>query len=113
MDIEYKNKINALLPFYGKLLAKKQQAYLRYYYEDDFSIIEIAEEEHVSRQAVSDNLKKGCEALLHYESVLSLYHDSLKRQSLEENLLAYVASHYEEDHHLKALLDQMVNQEIN
>ncbi|MCK8638719.1 DNA-binding protein [Fructobacillus fructosus] len=113
MDIEYKNEINALLSFYGELLAKKQLAYLRYYYEDDFSIIEIAEEEHVSRQAVSDNLKKGCEVLEHYEAVLSLYHDSLKRQALEEDLLAYVGNHYEKDSHLKALLDQMVNQEIN
>lgn len=113
MDIEHKNRINALLAFYGDLLAKKQQAYLRYYYEDDFSIIEIAEEEAVSRQVVSDNLKKGCEALEHYEQVLALYQESLERQSLEENLLAYVTKHYQNDEHLKDLIDQMVNQEIN
>ncbi|MBS9337710.1 YlxM family DNA-binding protein [Fructobacillus parabroussonetiae] len=113
MDIEHKNRINALFAFYGELLAKKQQAYLRYYYEDDFSIIEIAEEEQVSRQAVSDNLKKGCEALEHYEKVLALYTESMHRQSLEENLLTYVTAHYQDDHHLKELIDQMVNQEIN
>ncbi|MBS9334864.1 DNA-binding protein [Fructobacillus sp. M1-13] len=113
MDIEQKNRINALLAFYGELLAKKQQAYLRYYYEDDFSIIEIAEEEQVSRQAVSDNLKKGCEVLEHYEAVLSLYEDSLKREALEEEILSYVMQQYQGDEHLKELIDQMVNQEIN
>ncbi|MFC4760698.1 YlxM family DNA-binding protein [Fructobacillus durionis] len=113
MDIEQKNKVNGLLAFYGDLLAKKQRAYLQYYCEDDFSIIEIAEEEQVSRQAVSDNLKKGCEALDHYEEVLALYHDSLQRQQLEENLLAYVGEHYGQDEKLKELISQMVNQEIN
>lgn len=113
MDIEKKNQVCALLAFYGDLLAKKQQAYLRYYYEDDFSIIEIAEEESVSRQAVSDNLKKGVDVLTHYEDVLSLYKESLARQEQEQDLLDYVEKNYGQDQHLKDIIDRMVNEEIN
>lgn len=113
MDIEKKNRVCALLAFYGELLAKKQQTYLRYYYEDDFSIIEIAEEETVSRQAVSDNLKKGVDVLEHYEEVLSLYEDSLARQEEEQKLLDYVEANYAQDQHLKEMIDRMVNEEIN
>ncbi|GAP02304.1 hypothetical protein FPFC_011840 [Fructobacillus pseudoficulneus] len=113
MDLDKKNQVNALLPFYEPLLTEKQQSYLRAYFEDDFSIIEIAEAEVVSRQAVSDNLKRGVEALEHYESLLFLYRDSLKRQQQEQDLLDYVSQHYQDDQHLRAILDQLVNEEIN
>ncbi|GAP00576.1 YlxM family DNA-binding protein [Fructobacillus ficulneus] len=113
MDLAKKNQVNALLPFYGPLLTDKQQSYLRSYFEDDFSIIEIAESEVVSRQAVSDNLKRGVEALNHYEDLLGLYRDSLSRQQQEQDLLAYVEKNYHSDQHLKQILDDLVNQEIN
>ncbi|CAK1225875.1 MULTISPECIES: YlxM family DNA-binding protein [Fructobacillus] len=113
MDLDKKNQVNALLPFYGPLLTVKQQNYLRAYFEDDYSIIEIAEAEVVSRQAVSDNLKRGVDSLEHYEAVLGLYKDSVHRQAQEQDLLDYVAEHYQNDQHLKQILDQLVNQEIN
>ena len=50
--------MNALFEFYSTLLTEKQMNYMELYYADDFSLGEIAEEYHVSRQAVYDNIKR-------------------------------------------------------
>ena len=71
MNLAKKTHINELFGFYEKLLTDKQQAYLRYYFEDDYSIVEIAEAETVSRQAVSDNINRAIEQLEKYENILS------------------------------------------
>lgn len=43
---------------YSDLLTEKQQTYLEYYYQEDYSLSEIAQILDVSRNAVFDNLKK-------------------------------------------------------
>ena len=56
MEIEKNYRINSLFEFYQPLLTKKQNDYLELYYGDDYSLGEIAENFHVSRQAVYDNI---------------------------------------------------------
>ena len=64
---------NALLKdIYGSLLTKKQQEVLELFYDQDFSLGEIAEELCVSRQAVFDTLGRGEKLLEHYEVALGL-----------------------------------------
>lgn len=64
--------ITQLFDFYGDLLSKQQQLVLDLHLNSDLSLAEIAEELHVSRQAVHDAIKAGKDALDRYEGVLKL-----------------------------------------
>ena len=65
-------RIALLKDIYGSLLTKKQQEVLELFYDQDFSLGEIAEELCVSRQAVFDTLGRGEKLLEHYEVALGL-----------------------------------------
>lgn len=56
-------EISMLLDLYGETLTTKQRDYLNYYYNDDLSLSEIAENEGITRQGVRDSIKRA-EALL-------------------------------------------------
>ncbi|CCF26531.1 YlxM family DNA-binding protein [Leuconostoc citreum] len=112
MNFEEKNRINGLFGFYGELLTAKQQDYLRYYFEDDYSIVEIAEAELVSRQAVSDNIKRGIDQLVKYEHVLHLQRNFEARSAIEKQVQAYIDLHYRDDETLKQLVSQLLAHEI-
>ena len=49
-----------MLDFYGEMLTEKQRNCLAYYYEEDLSLSEIAENEGISRQAfeIQSNVQK-------------------------------------------------------
>ena len=49
-------KVSMLMEFYGKLLTEKQYTFLDDYYNNDLSLSEIAENYHIARQAVRDNI---------------------------------------------------------
>lgn len=65
-------RMNALLDVYAPLLTKKQQEILSLYYEEDFSLAEIADNLSISRAAVGDHLKRGEHLLEEYEEKLNL-----------------------------------------
>lgn len=65
-------QINLLLDFYGQLLTDKQQNILQLYYIDDLSLMEIAEQLGISRQAVYDTMKRTEKILYDYEEKLGL-----------------------------------------
>ena len=64
--------IGYLLDFYGEILSERKRLVLEYYYNDDLSLSEIAEEIGISRQGVRDSIKKGEEELLFLEEKLGL-----------------------------------------
>ena len=66
-------EIGILLDYYKPLLTEKQKKYLIDYFEEDLSLTEIAEMNEVSRQAVYDNIKRGCKILREYENKLNFY----------------------------------------
>lgn len=66
-------EIGILLDYYKPLLTEKQKKYLIDYFEEDLSLTEIAEMNNVSRQAVYDNVKRGCKILRNYEDKLNFY----------------------------------------
>ena len=80
--IEKKTYYSNLYSFYGNLLTEKQQEIFIAYYEEDYSLSEIAESFEISRNAVHDTLKKVCKNLEYFESKLEL----LKKSSLREEL---------------------------
>lgn len=65
-------KMALLADFYGPLLTPKQGRIWDLHYEQDFSLVEIAELENISRQAVYDLLKRTEKILQGYEDKLGL-----------------------------------------
>ncbi len=63
-------KISFLLDFYGDVLTEKQREVVEYYYNDDLSLSEIAENEGITRQGVRDAIKRAEAQLLELESRL-------------------------------------------
>ena len=72
IDLEEVNYINNLIDIYGSLLSLKQREYLAMSYQDNLSISEISQIEHVSRAAVLDAIIKGKENLIMYENKMHL-----------------------------------------
>ena len=62
--------IGVLFDFYGSLLTEKQAMAVDYYYNQDFSLSEIAQELQVSRQGARDNIARGAEHLREWEKKL-------------------------------------------
>ena len=65
-------KIGFLLDFYGEVLSERKRLVMDYYYNDDLSLGEIAEEIGISRQGVRDLIKKAGEELCFYEEKLRM-----------------------------------------
>jgi predicted DNA-binding protein YlxM (UPF0122 family) len=65
-------KFCRLLDFYAPVLNEKQARIMSYYYNDDFSLGEIAQHEDISRQGVYDSIKRAETMLLDFEERLQL-----------------------------------------
>lgn len=65
-------EITLLLDFYGDMLTEKQRSMVEYYYDDDLSLAEIAENEGISRQGVRDSIKRAEAQMLEMEDRLGL-----------------------------------------
>lgn len=69
---------------YGPLLTNKQAQVLAWYYEQDLSLNEIAEQLEISKQAVYDLLRRSEKTLAEYENRLRLLERfSYMRQEME------------------------------
>jgi uncharacterized protein len=75
-----------LADFYGPLLTEKQRNVWDLHYEQDLSLVEIAELEKISRQAVYDLLKRTEKILQEYEEKLGL----VRRFRVEQDKLTEV-----------------------
>ena len=71
-----------LYDFYGVLLTDKQREVMELYHEENYSIVEIAKELRVSKQAVYDNLKKSDSILREYEARLGLMQSMAETREL-------------------------------
>lgn len=111
MEIEKNERINSLFEFYQPLLTKKQNQYLELYYADDFSLGEIAENFHVSRQAVYDNIKRTEKILEDYEAKLHLDAEFQVRNKQADEIQRYVKQHYPSDQKLNELVSHLENLE--
>lgn len=61
-----------LLDFYGDVLPEKTRRVMEYYYDEDLSLAEIAEDEGISRQGVRHLIIRGVEELERLENALGL-----------------------------------------
>ncbi|MBQ7726879.1 MAG: DNA-binding protein [Clostridia bacterium] len=60
-------QICSLLDVYGSFLSPKQRELTEQYYNDDFSLSEIAENEGITRQGVLDQIKRAVSRLYAWE----------------------------------------------
>jgi hypothetical protein len=72
-----------LIDFYGEMLTEKQRSFLEYYYNDDLSLSEIAENEGITRQGVRDAIKRAEAQMLEMESRLGV---AKRFQDMRESL---------------------------
>ena len=64
---------SVLYDYYGSLLKENQATVIDLYYNQDFSLSEIAEELNISRAGIHDTLKRAEKNLTEYEEKLSLH----------------------------------------
>lgn len=77
-----------LLDYYGALLSERQRDALNFYYNDDLSLSEIADEMGISRQGVRDAIKRGEAELTELEAALGI----AKSQSESKHEIEAIAS---------------------
>ena len=86
-SMEKKVEISMLWQIYGKLLTEKQYEYIDYYYNNDLSLSEIAENDNITRQAVRDIIKKGERKLFEYEEKLLFMKKTINQEQKIQQVL--------------------------
>ncbi len=96
-------QILRLLDCYGELLPSKQFDIISCYYEDDLSLSEIAENEGITRQGVSNNIKRAERFLAEAEEKLHLlatveklreFSDTMSNNTEKKRLLEIIDNIY-------------------
>ena len=82
-------EISMLFDLYGEALTAKQRDYLNYYYNDDLSLSEIAENEGITRQGVRDAIKRAEALLYDMESKLKFSQKLEKMQNGLDNIVKF------------------------
>lgn len=84
-------RLNSLYDYYGKLLTDNQRQAFYYYYRMDYSLSEIAQVIGISKQGVSDNLKRATKELEHFEENLGLLEKSTNINAYLEDIKSIVS----------------------
>lgn len=86
--MDKKIEISMLWQIYGALLTEKQKEYIDYYYNEDLSLAEIAQNDGITRQGVRDIIKKGEKKLFEYEEKLMFMKRMLNQEKRIEKALS-------------------------
>ena len=79
--MDKKIEISMLWQIYGALLTEKQKEYIDYYYNEDLSLAEIAQNDGITRQGVRDIIKKGEKKLFEYEEKLLFMKKTMNQET--------------------------------
>ena len=104
-------EISMLLDLYKNLLTDKQVDFLNDYYNNDYTLSEIAENEKITRQAVRDIIKKGENKLFEYEEKLGLMRKQIMQEEQIANILAEITkiSNKSSDEEIAKVLEDVKN----
>ena len=72
VDVAKNLDVVLLADFYGEMLTDNQRKFIEYYYSDDLSLSEIAQNEGITRQGVRDAIKRAEAQLFDMENKLGL-----------------------------------------
>ncbi len=78
--------ISSLLDVYGEFLSEKQRNITEHYYNDDLSLSEIAENEGITRQGVSDLIRRTEAQLTAFEEKCGYCKRFLRLKELAEKI---------------------------
>ncbi len=78
--------ISSLLDIYGRFLSEKQKSLTEHYYNEDLSLSEIAENEGITRQGVSDNIRRAEQKMRAWEEQCGLCRKHLRLKELAGDL---------------------------
>lgn len=67
-----------LFDYYSELLTETQKEYFKEYYFENLTLSEIADNNNISRNAISKTIKEVKEKLDYYENKLNLYHNKIE-----------------------------------
>lgn len=106
--------ISYLLDFYGDVLTEKQRDVMEQYYNDDFSLAEIAENSGITRQGVRDSIKRGESILLDLEDKVGYadYYQEMQQSLIEmeklvEDIRFRNGDSYQTDGRISAAADRL------
>ena len=85
--------VGYLLDFYGELLPERKRSVLDMYYNEDYSLAEIAEEIGISRQGVRNVIKKTEAELFFYEEKLGLAQKLMQVEAYADSLCRLAEDH--------------------
>ena len=85
-------EISILSQIYKDILTEKQFEILDQYYNNDYSLSEIAENYNITRQAVRDNIKSGETKLYDLENKLGLMKKMQKQEELVNGIISKLDS---------------------
>lgn len=103
-------RLNSLYDYYGKLLSDNQNKSFYYYYRLDYSLSEIAEEIGISKQGVSENLKRAVKELERFEDALSLKKKSNSIKKIVLSIKEEINGKDCENKSVLILLDEIVEE---
>lgn len=85
-------EMGLLYDFYGEILTSKQRKVFELYYNEDFSLSEIAEQAGITRQGVRDCVKRAEQILLAMEQKLGLVRQFRQTAAISPDRLSYSVS---------------------
>ena len=85
--MDKKIEISMLWQIYGALLTEKQKEYIDYYYNEDLSLAEIAQNDGITRQGVRDIIKKGEKKLFELEEKLAFMEKTMIQEKQIQEIL--------------------------
>lgn len=108
--LDKKHRINELFDYYGQLLTDKQQQFIQFYYHDDYSLSEIAQNFGISRQAINEHLKRAESLLEEYERILRLVAKHHERIGLHAQITVLTQSlRISDSEDITLLVDMMLS----
>ena len=104
--------ISLLLDFYGDILTERQKDMLDFYYNDDLSLAEIADNYDISRQGVRSVLKKGENILINMEEKLHLAErfSSVQEKSSKIAIELEDLTHYIDNEEISTKIMDLISQ---
>ncbi len=79
-----------LCDYYGEILTENQRKFIEYYYNDDLSLSEIAQNEGITRQGVRDAVKRAETQLFDMEKKLGFAARSKRVDDALESIIKSV-----------------------
>ena len=103
-------KMSLLFDLYGGMLTEKQRELFSLYYEEDYSLAEIAQNEGITRQGVRDTIIRAEEALQACEDKLHLSDRLSEIRSAAQKIAvsAYEAGEINRRNYFDARIEQFV-----